>query len=224
MRTRPNTTLPKKKPFIPHTSVVLIAGYFACLCIPATAEAGVVLDIQQVAGNVVATATGTVDLSALSIIETGTPGNGMLPAFGVVQVGTTLVEDNVWGNIAGPASFGPGTGLFEHSSSHSGDFFGVAGKGQGIEVSTTYVSGAPLSGTATWADATFSSLGLTPGTYNYTWGSGPTADTLTVNIVPEPASLWLGVIGSVGVIAQGWSARSRKQRTESLQGPFGAAG
>jgi hypothetical protein len=88
------------------------------------------------------------------------------------------------------------------------------------------VSGAPLSGTATWAGATLSSLGLTLGTYNYTWGSGPTADTLTVNIgtVPEPTSLWLGVIGSVAVIAHGWFARSKKQRRESLQSPHGAAG
>jgi hypothetical protein len=42
-----------------------------------------------------------------------------------------------------------------------------------------------------------SGLGLTPGTYTWTWGSGATADSLEVNIpsdpsaVPAPSSLTL---------------------------------
>jgi hypothetical protein len=36
-------------------------------------------------------------------------------------------------------------------------------------------------------------MGLTPGTYTYPWGTGPHADSLTVQInpAPEPASLSL---------------------------------
>ena len=54
-----------------------------------------------------------------------------------------------------------------------------------------YVSGSALSDTDTYFGYTFAEAGLTPGTYNYTWGSGPTADSLTINIgtpVPEPAA------------------------------------
>jgi hypothetical protein len=53
-----------------------------------------------------------------------------------------------------------------------------------------YVSGSPLSATSTYTSQTFASLGLTPGTYTWTWGSGPTADSFTVQIgaVPEPTS------------------------------------
>jgi predicted alpha/beta-hydrolase family hydrolase len=51
-----------------------------------------------------------------------------------------------------------------------------------------YVSGSSIEGTTTWANQTFSSIGLTPGTYLYTWGAGADADSLTMEIVaPEPA-------------------------------------
>jgi hypothetical protein len=49
-----------------------------------------------------------------------------------------------------------------------------------VAVPRDYVSGAPLgTSTATFANATFMSLGLTPGAYVWRWGSGPTADTFT---------------------------------------------
>jgi hypothetical protein len=46
-----------------------------------------------------------------------------------------------------------------------------------------YVSGTALSGTATWANQTLASLGLTPGQYVYTWGANATADSLTINLL-----------------------------------------
>jgi hypothetical protein len=55
----------------------------------------------------------------------------------------------------------------------------------------------------TWDGATFSSLGLTPGSYEWTWGSGATADTFTLDIeapAPEPASLTLLGAGLIGLI------------------------
>jgi hypothetical protein len=58
-----------------------------------------------------------------------------------------------------------------------------------------YVSGSALSDTSTYDNATFNSLGVTPGTYVWTWGSGANADSFTLNIgaavVPEPSSLLL---------------------------------
>jgi hypothetical protein len=52
---------------------------------------------------------------------------------------------------------------------------------------------------ATWTSATLGSLGVTPGTYTYTWGSGATADSLTVNAVPEP-STWEMLLSGVGLL------------------------
>ena len=58
-----------------------------------------------------------------------------------------------------------------------------------------YVSGGALSSNATWDNQTFSSLGVTPGEYEWTWGSGAHADSFTLDIVtaavPEPSSVGL---------------------------------
>ena len=69
-----------------------------------------------------------------------------------------------------------------------------------LTVYSGYVSGTALSGTTTFANQTFASLGLTAGTYTY----GIPNDTLTVEIptVPEPAAWALMLVG-VGLIGAG---------------------
>jgi hypothetical protein len=66
------------------------------------------------------------------------------------------------------------------------------------------VSGTSVSDLTTFAGDTFASLGVTPGTYVWTWGSGATADSFTLQIgpaqtVPEPASLTLLAVGLAGL-------------------------
>jgi len=80
-----------------------------------------------------------------------------------------------------------------------------------------YVSGNPISGTATWLNQSIASLGLTPGTYSF---AAP-EDEVLVNIegpVPEPASwalllLGLGAIGIAmrrrAISAPQWRLNSR---------------
>jgi hypothetical protein len=52
----------------------------------------------------------------------------------------------------------------------TGDIVGIGGVQ--LLVPFGYVSGTVLSGSATYNNATFSSLGVTPGTYFWTWGTG----------------------------------------------------
>jgi len=74
-----------------------------------------------------------------------------------------------------------------------------------------YVSGNPLSDTSTYNNATFASLGVTPGTYVWTWGTGTHADSFTLQIgpaaVPEPASLTVLALGLAGL---GMALRTRR--------------
>jgi hypothetical protein len=69
-----------------------------------------------------------------------------------------------------------------------------------IGVPVDYVSGAMLSDNDTWSSTTLSDLGLTPGTYVYTWGN---SDSVTVNVsdgAPEPGSVFLLGIGGVALL------------------------
>ena len=83
-------------------------------------------------------------------------------------------------------------------------------EGSGLLLPAGYVSGAPLSDTATFANETFATLGFTPGTYTYTFGTGATADSLVVTTVapggssvPLPSSVAMGMLGAVMLGAYG---------------------
>jgi len=55
----------------------------------------------------------------------------------------------------------------------SGDTVGIAGSlGQQLFVPVGYVSGNPLTDSMIFNNATFASLGVTPGTYVWSWGDG----------------------------------------------------
>jgi hypothetical protein len=52
---------------------------------------------------------------------------------------------------------------------------------------------------------------LTPGKYVYTWGSGPDADSLTVDIgsVPEPSTWAMMLLGFAGLAYAGYRKTKR---------------
>jgi hypothetical protein len=110
------------------------------------------------------------------------------------------------GSVSGPAFFG--SGPFTIASSGIGNFAVSDG---GFWVPTGETSGTPLSGTLTFDNTTLALLGLTSGTYTYTWGTGPEADSFTVNIgaVPEPSTWAMLLPGFAGI---GFMAYRRKAK------------
>jgi hypothetical protein len=174
-----------------------------------SAEASVLIDMSEVGGNLVITGSGTIDLTGLSFSSVGADAGFVFAKFGGVAVGVQAADD-LYSGVAGPASFGAGGFIIPFGQ--SGDVFGVIGdlSPPTILVPHGYVSGASLSGSSTYVGQSFATLGLTQGTYLYTWGSGPTADSLTVTIgtaaIPEPGT-WAMIM--LGFAALGLGSFSR---------------
>jgi hypothetical protein len=165
---------------------------FTALCV-LPIHADVVVDIYQSGPNVVSSYSGTIDLTGL----TADGVDGLTPAFvwgaNAVEVfGPTVAGESVYLGITGPADFGDGA--YTEASSSTGDTFGFGGLDHDLLLPTGYVSGSFISGTDTWDNTTIAGLGLTPGTYTYTWGTGSDgsfAFNVGTSPVPEPSSLGL---------------------------------
>jgi PEP-CTERM motif len=166
------------------------------LSLGTTGNAAVIVNINQVGADVVATGSGTLDLSALSAAYTGGGGSpSIAPAWGFVVLGDTPWRHaDIWANVNGPSTFG--TGFGSAADQGTGDGIGVSGDNGWIYVPPGYISGNSLSASDVWLNSSFKVLGLTEGTYKYEWGSGNTYDYFTVNIngspaVPEPSTFLL---------------------------------
>ena len=179
----------------------------------APARAGVMINIEQQGSDVVATGAGTLDLTDLtSVSGTNLAATALGPSNGFIGMGSrSLAFLSGYQGITGPATFG--SGARTNASQGSGNQFAINGSGNGFGGTPTLFvpqgySGGQLSATDTYSNATFVSLGLTPGTYTWTWGIGATADSLTVQIgtaavVPEPSTAIVAVFGAVAFVTYG---------------------
>lgn len=176
------------------------------------AQAGYVVTLAQEGSNVVATGSGTIDLADLIFVGSGNGDEaGVSGGLGIIVVGPVNFQpSDGYGGFAGPTSFG-GLGLIT-ASSGSGDRVGIDQDSGELFVPAGYVSGSTLSSSATWDNKTFSSLGVTPGTYVWNWGSGASADSFTLHVgaavVPEAPGLALLVL-PVGLLMV-FSGRHRR--------------
>lgn len=152
-----------------------------------TADAAVVLTMLEVGSDVIVTGGGTVNTDGFSIgLNALTFGGAIDPSIASITLGAGGSAIFLPGAISGPASLGPGMLVF--ASSESGDVFGIDLSRPGLFLPASYVSGAPLSTTATFASQTLTTIGVTPGTYVWSWGTGPDLDTLTLLIGPDAAA------------------------------------
>jgi hypothetical protein len=159
---------------------------------PPAAASVFTIDVMPVAGNVVANGSGSIDLTGLSLyIPIGENAEIWSPNVAFIDVGPA--GGNVYsvftGAISGPGSFGSGGEAYP--SSGSGEFVGLFGADNILDVQYGYVSGSAITDSVTFDSATYSSLGLTVGTYTWTWDGGQNSLVLDIEAVPEPASLTL---------------------------------
>jgi len=176
-------SLPKK--LLPLTVFGIAVTSLFCV---RTAQA-YTLTLEQVGADVVATGSGAFNLNGLNIFGSG---NGIFPtivaSIGQINtgpIGSTPID--VYTGLTGPASFGSG-GEFD-ASFGSGNFVVLAGTTGFLIVPQGYTSGTLLSSSATWTNTTLANLGVTPGTYEWTWGEGANQNfTLTIGSVPDGGS------------------------------------
>jgi VPDSG-CTERM motif len=128
------------------------------------------ITLKQVGANVVATGSGAINLTGLLFITGASTGSAFIHpnfSFIVLAPGT---EDGYRG-FSGPLSFG--VGAFTLASSNGGDSVGIIFNGADLLlVPDGYVSNTALSSSSMYNNQTFASLGVTPGTYIWSWGTG----------------------------------------------------
>jgi len=193
---------------IPIAAAAFLALLGGLLCANVS-QAAVIINMVESSGNVVLTASGSINTTDLSFYST-TYSSVLAAGSGRVVTGSYSNVSIYTGAVAGPTNVGTGTTPIA-ADTGSGDPFGIWGaQGWVLVPFPAYTSGSPLSGSSTWNSATFSSLGLTMGTYTWTWGSGGNADSLTLNVgvVPEPHSLLL--LGVAGIVLLFFAGRARK--------------
>jgi hypothetical protein len=179
------------------------------------AQAAYTVTLEQDGLNVVADGSGTLDVTDLSFLTSQSFGAQILPTLGEIFTGpaSSTPNDQYHGVITGPASFGSGSGSL--ATSGAGDLVGIGGLVSDLLVPADYTSGTSLSDMSTYDNATFASLGVTPGTYEWTWGSGAHADSFTLDAVPAPLiGHGLPVLLAVGGLLFGANLLGRAKREQ----------
>ncbi len=162
------------KPTLAATLVIVLAWLLSVR----SAYAGYTVTLQQVGPNVVATGTGVINLTGLTLSGSFSRDPQIDPCFcqdegsASIYTGPTSSSVNRYFGARGPRSFG--SGPFTSASSGSGDMVGITTTifGDILWVPTGYVSGTALSDMAIYSGKTLATLGVTPGTYVWTWGAG----------------------------------------------------
>lgn len=202
-------------------SVALGTAMLFGAALSSPAKAGYVVTIVQDGSNVVATGSGSLDVTSLN--KSGPVSSGepyIWPNHAGLHLGPGELTFQYEGlPFSGPSSFGSGsfTGSFSVPNAATGntvnflpDFFDEAV----IDLPITYILGSPLgTSTDTWENASFTTLGVSPGTYIWTWGTGAHADSYTLEIggaaaVPEPSTLALFALPLGLMLLTGWRRTS----------------
>lgn len=186
------------------TAALAIAITFGLLI--RNAQADYIVTLQQVGSNVVATGSGAFNLTGLTFdFSFAASGIGISASTGSIGLGPFgTVNADFYSGFTGPTSFG--SGGFVNPNAGSGDYVFMKGSVPQLVVPQGYVSGTVLSDSIIFNSATLSSLGVTPGTYVWSWGTGAnqkfTLDAVAPPAVPDSGStLGLLLVASSGLFA-----------------------
>lgn len=126
------------KPLACLASLALVVG--SGMCAP-SARAAYIMDLTQQGGDVVATGSGTIDLTDLSLLGPEFFPTYVAPDVAQLFVGPSMAAQTAYAGLNGPASFG--TGGTTDATSSSGDFVGFAGDLGHLHVPAGYSPARP---------------------------------------------------------------------------------
>jgi hypothetical protein len=174
-----------------------------------------IVTLEQDGTSVVATGSGAIDTTGLTLNNTFLSFDPeVVPDRPIILIGPSTLAELYQGPITGASEFG--TGGYDPADTGTGSATGITeypGSIFYLSVPDGYTSDTPLSNTATWTVSTLAGLGLTSGTYVWTWGSDPdqsfTLEIGTIGTTPLPAALPLFATGLGAFGLFGWR-RKRK--------------
>jgi hypothetical protein len=161
----------------------LLFSFFLLFGIGSKSSAFISVVFNEVGDDVVATYSGSADLTDLSYVSAGFI-SAALDSDSYLHVVGGSVE--FYNGMTGPSSLGFDVGSRTLATSTSGSPFGMQFILGQLRVPDGYVSGTEITGSATWENEDFSSLGLREGSYTWTWGTGASADSLVINVANPP--------------------------------------
>jgi hypothetical protein len=169
-------------------------------------RAGIVYTIAPSGPDVNLTLTGSFAALPLSTGTESFDGNGIYPALGGIgSIPSAMSTELTLYPLTGPTTFGPGSftmadldSLLPTSSNTL--LYGLVSR---FGLASSYALNAPITASMTFSGQSISSLGLTPGTYE--WFLKETNETIQLSIVPGP----LPLLGAG--LAYGFSRRLRRR-------------
>ncbi len=190
-------------------SHLLLATAAACLVTAAPAHAGVTYEVTEQAGDVVFEFSGSINLAStlgkhgdrhayLNDFE----GDRTFIRSVAGEADDYNVDYTIQASFNGEASGGTRAGdNFSFENVDAGSFHQVW-------LPNNYVSGDPISGSLTFSNTDFASLGLTPGIFYWEWANNSVTDFVRVQVgaVPEPTSALCALFA--GVLTT-WQRRRR---------------
>lgn len=200
--------------------MVLSLGVLASLVLSApSAYATYSVYLYQNGNNVDATGTGSINLTGLTdtFASGQNKGGGLDPSDSNIGMGSVASVEMWFGDISGPGNFGSGHGAYASSSSGDPLFLGPVGSDGFLFLPQGYTSGTTLANTDIFDNTTLTALGVTTGTYTWTWGNGAGEFILyagespfsssTPSATPEP-SAW-ALFGTGFLILMGAARKKR---------------